>query len=68
MKTSNKKRTGFVIAFIQNFGILLLMGLILFIIFPDIMSQVVQVYGLVFAPALIVILIIVAALPRKRRR
>ena len=68
MKTSNKKRTGFVIAFIQNLGILLLIGLILFIIFPDIMSQVFQVYGLVFTPALIVILIIVAALPRKRRR
>lgn len=52
--------------FLRNLGLLLVIGLVLYVLFPDIMRQVFQIYGALFGPVVILI-IIVAALPRKRR-
>jgi hypothetical protein len=52
--------------FLRNLGLLLVIGLILYALFPDMMRQVFQIYGALFGPVVILI-IIVAALPRKRR-
>ena len=68
MKTQNNKGSSFIKDLLRNLGLLLLIGIALFVIFPEMMRQVFQVYGALFTPALIVILILVAALPRKRRR
>jgi preprotein translocase subunit SecY len=43
-------------------------GLVLFLVFPDLMRQIFQLYGMIFGPALIILVIFVAALPRKQRR
>jgi hypothetical protein len=52
--------------FLRNLGLLLVIGLILYVLFPYMMRQVFQLYGALFGPVVILI-IIVAALPRKRR-
>ena len=54
--------------FLRNLALLLVLVLLLFIVFPDMMKQVIGVYnGLGFLPIIILVLI-VAALPRKGRR
>jgi hypothetical protein len=50
-----------------NFLILLVIGIALFVIFPDMMRQIFQIYGALFGP-LIFLMVLVIALPRKRRR
>ncbi len=57
----------FLKGFLRNLGLLLIIGLILFILFPDMMKQIFQLYGTLLGPVAIVV-IIVAALPRKKRR
>jgi hypothetical protein len=52
---------------LRNLALLLIIGVVLFILFPDTMKQVFQLYGALFGP-LAIILLVVAALPRKRRR
>lgn len=53
--------------FIINLLILISLGVVLFIIFPDLTKQVFQLYGMLFGP-IAILLLIVAALPRKKRR
>jgi len=52
---------------LRNLVILIGIGLVLLIIYPDIMSQVYQFFGLFFGPAVILILII-GALPSRGGR
>lgn len=52
--------------FLRNLLLLIVIVLILFIVFPDMMSQVFQVYGALLGPAAVLV-IIVAALPRRKR-
>jgi len=57
----------FLINLLINLGGLLFLGLVLFLLFPDLMSQVFQVYGKLLGPGLMILLLVVAALPRRRR-
>ena len=50
---------------LRNLALLLLIALVLFVIFPDIMRQIVQLYGLLFGPV-ILLLLVAFALPRRR--
>lgn len=52
--------------FLRNLLLLFVMGVVLFIFFPDVMNQVFQLYGALFGP-LILLIIIVVALPRRSR-
>ena len=55
-------------SFLQNLALLAGLVLLLFIVFPDIMKQVIGIYnGLGILP-IVILAIILAALPRKRRR
>jgi len=54
--------------FLINLAVLIGLGILLLILFPDLMRQVYQLFGGLFAPAVILLLILVAALPRKGRR
>jgi len=56
----------FLKTFLRNLSFLFLFGSILFIIAPDMMKQVFQLYGALFGP-LVIVIIIVTALPRKKR-
>jgi len=58
----------FLKGFLTNLLIIAAIGVVLFIVAPDMMKQVFQLYGGLFGPIVIVLLIIVAALPRRRRR
>jgi hypothetical protein len=49
-----------------NLGLLLVIGLVLFVLFPDPMRQIFQTYCVIFGPIVVILLIVVAALPRKR--
>ncbi|MGA2111670.1 MAG: hypothetical protein ABSG98_05915 [Anaerolineales bacterium] len=55
----------FLIGFIRNLAILVVIGLTLFILWPGVMGPVIRLYGAVWGPVAIVILVVVA-LPRKR--
>ena len=68
MQSVSKKNTSFLMAFLRNLGFIILGGVILLIVFPDLMREIFQIFGGLFGPTLVVIIIIVAALPRKRRR
>ncbi len=52
-------------AFVRNLILLIIIGIVLFGLFPDQMGQIFQLYGALFGPIAILI-VIVAALPRKR--
>jgi len=52
---------------LRNLLILGAIIFVMFIIYPDIMKQVFQVYGALFGP-LAIIMLIVFALPRPRRK
>jgi hypothetical protein len=56
----------FLLDFLTNLGLLFVIGLALLFLFPDMMKTIFQMYGALFGPVLILI-IIVMALPRKRR-
>jgi hypothetical protein len=68
MQTVSKKNTSFLKGLLRNLGLILLIGIVLFIIFPDLMRQVFGVFGGLFAPGLILVLIVIFALPRRRKR
>jgi hypothetical protein len=54
--------------FLINLTILVVIAIVLFIMFPDIMRQVVGLYnGLGILP-IIILLVILSALPRRKRR
>ena len=52
--------------FLKNLTLLIVISVVLLILFPDMMRQVFQLYGALFGP-LAIILVMVIALPRKRR-
>ena len=52
--------------FLRNLGALLIIGLVLFVLFPDMIKQVFHLYGALLGP-LFILMLIIAALPRKRR-
>jgi len=54
--------------FLRNLGILLVLAIIVFALFPDIMQQVFGLYnGLGILPVFI-IMVVLSAIPKKRRR
>jgi hypothetical protein len=54
--------------FLFNLAVLTVIGIVLFVLFPDIMRQVLGLYdGLGILPVM-VILVILAALPKRKRR
>ena len=57
----------FLINFIKNLAFLAIIGVVLFIAAPDMMKQVFELYDGLFGPTITIFLIVVAALPRKRR-
>ncbi len=54
--------------FLRNLAILAVIGLALYVISPSIMTQVFNLFGTLFGPLIVILLIAAAALPRKRRR
>lgn len=57
----------FIQEFLRNLALLFVIFLGVYILAPDIVGQVVNLFGMLFGP-LAILLIVVAALPRKRRR
>lgn len=53
--------------FLRNLAILIAIGIVLYLLYPSWMSQVFNIYGLLFGP-LAIVMLIVFALPRKKRR
>ncbi len=54
--------------FLWNLGLLLGIGVVLFLIYPDMMRQIFQLYGAFLGPGLVILIVVVAALPRRSRR
>ena len=55
-------------SFLRNLALLVVLGIVIFLLFPDMMKGVFGVYnGLGLLPVMVV-LVILAALPRKKRR
>ncbi len=52
--------------FLRNFALLIIIGVILLLVAPGMMKQVYEPLGALFEP-LLILLIIVAALPRKKK-
>jgi preprotein translocase subunit Sss1 len=65
LKTT-KPQMEFLKNFLINLAGLLGIGVVIYIIYPDMIKQVFQFYGLLFGP-IAILLVIVAALPRKKR-
>lgn len=55
----------FFLNFLKNLGILVAIGIVIFLLEPEMMRQVFDVYGLLFGP-IALLFVVVAALPRKR--
>jgi asparagine N-glycosylation enzyme membrane subunit Stt3 len=54
--------------FLRNLGILIIIGVVLFVLFPEIMRGILGLYdGLGILP-IFILLIIVSALPKRKRR
>ena len=53
--------------FLKNLGFLVVIGIVLFFVAPDMMRQVFDAFGQLFGP-LAIIMIIVAALPSRRKK
>lgn len=51
----------------RNLLILIVAGYVIYLISPDIMGQVYHLFGALFGPFIIVLLLVVTALPRRRR-
>lgn len=58
----------FFTAFVRNLALLAVLGLVLYMFFPDTMAAIAQLAGGLFGPGLILLMLIVAALPSARRR
>jgi tetratricopeptide (TPR) repeat protein len=61
----SKPQMEFLKDLLRNLAILIAIGIVLYIIAPDMMKQVFQLYGMLFGP-IAILLVIVAALPRKK--
>ncbi|GAP13377.1 hypothetical protein LARV_01130 [Longilinea arvoryzae] len=57
----------FLKGFLRNLALLILMGVVLFVLFPDIMRQVFGLYGAIFGP-LAILFLVVSALPKKSKK
>ncbi len=68
MRSNSSTKSGFFVELLKNLGFLIAFGIIIYILFPDMMRQVFQLYGALFGPVIIILLIVIAALPRKKRR
>jgi hypothetical protein len=66
LQKTTRPQMEFLKDFLRNLVILIGIGVVLYIIFPDMMKQVFQLYGMLFGP-IAILLVIVAALPRKKR-
>ena len=64
----NGGRVQFIKDVVRNLALLLILGVVLFLIFPDMMRQVLSLYGALFGPLIVVILIVAALRRRKSRR
>ncbi|MBI5932322.1 MAG: hypothetical protein HY867_01340 [Chloroflexi bacterium] len=53
--------------FLRNLLFLLLLGVILYFMFPDMMRQIFELYGLLFGPLALVALLVIA-LPRRKKK
>ncbi|MEW5868516.1 MAG: hypothetical protein AB1894_04520 [Chloroflexota bacterium] len=60
-------KTQFIKDFIRNLVILAILGIVLFVLFPDIMRQVFELYSALLGPIAILV-VVVAALPQKKRK
>ncbi len=67
-KNSGSQGSQFFKRLLWNLGLLIAIGLVLYVLFPDIIRQVAQVYGLLFGPVIIILLVLAAAMPQGRRR
>jgi hypothetical protein len=56
----------FVMNWLRNLGLILIIGIGIYIIFPDMTRQVIELYGMLFGP-LIFVMLLVFSLPRKGR-
>ena len=54
-------------ALLRNIAILIVIGVAMLIFMPEVMSEVYKTLGALFGP-LLILMVIVAALPRKRSR
>lgn len=54
--------------FLKNLAMLVALGVVLFIIAPDIMRQIFGLYGGLGILPIFILLVILAALPRRKRR
>jgi hypothetical protein len=54
--------------FFRNLLLLTLLGLIIYFIAPDMVRQIVGIYGGLGILPIVIILVVLAALPRKRRK
>ena len=52
---------------LRNLALLIVLGLVLLLIFPDLMKQVYQLYGSLFGP-LVILMVVFGAFPRRRTR
>jgi tetratricopeptide (TPR) repeat protein len=66
LQKTSKPQMEFLKDLLRNIVFLIAIGVVLYIIFPDMMKQVIQLYGMLFGPVAI-LFVIVAALPRKKR-
>lgn len=66
LQKPTKPQTEFLKDLLRNLAFLVGIGVVLYLIVPDMMKQVFQLYGMLFGP-IAILLVIVAALPRKKR-
>jgi len=52
---------------LRNLAILIILGLVVYFIYPDMMKQVYEFFGLLYGP-LAILMVIVFAIPRRRTR
>ena len=57
----------FIKDFVRNLIVLLVIGVVLFFMFPDMMRQVYELFGVMFGPLVLIILVVIA-LPRGKRK
>jgi hypothetical protein len=55
---------GYLKRLFRNLFLLIVIGLVFYLVNPTMAAQVYEVFGLLFGPVLVIILIIAAALPR----
>jgi hypothetical protein len=54
--------------FLRNLGILLVLAIIVFALFPDIMSQVFGLFNGLGILSFFIIMVLISAIPRRKRR